>query len=248
MLPWKLVSHYSTLTLMSTRVPSDARRIDSWSFCSFLYIYIYYIYVCMYVSYGPNQPLPLSTTSGAYFAQGLQSEFHQRCENMCAKLLKMFLAAYPVSEHSYFSCRTTGRMAGCLYGRAGPKAEVLSLHRWLAKIFSNKFFKSLAKPSSHRHPCPSFSHLVLSTGIPGEGQAAFHHRHLSQKKKKWECGRRICMESCTFLCRLSAERTLSGHLANFPAVPTPSYLGKAYAALFHLGRVKKNELIRHNFV
>jgi len=91
---------------------------------------------------------------------------------VCAKLLKMFLAAYPVSEHSYFSCRTTGRIAGWQNRRAGPKAEVLSLHRWLAKIFSNKFFKSFAistltKSSSHRHPYRFTCHFALSTGIPG---------------------------------------------------------------------------------
>lgn len=40
-----------------------------------------------------------------YLPHTLQSECFQRCENMCVKLLKMFLAAHPVSERSHFSCQ-----------------------------------------------------------------------------------------------------------------------------------------------
>lgn len=45
-----------------------------------------------------------------YLVHGLQSECCQKWENMCVKLLKMFLAAYPVSKRSYFSWQ--GRRGG----------------------------------------------------------------------------------------------------------------------------------------
>lgn len=130
-----------------------------------------------------------------YLVHGLQSECCQKWENMCVKLLKMFLAAYPVSKRSYFSC----------HAREGEFTVSASLTG--TNIFEINFLNLLQttrwKPSSHSHLRARCGLQLLAIGIPGEGQMEFLRRlqrHLPLTKV------------ATFLCRLNAKQHLAAIL------------------------------------